>query len=583
MKCRLINSNIKSDYTKNLLKEKGVEDFEDFINPSESNLSTPYNLDYIEEGAKKLIKAINQGYPILIVVDCDCDGYTSAAILYNYIKKYCKDADVDFILHNGKQHGLEDLIVTIINREVTEERKEYKLVVLPDSSSNDYEYHEMLRQNDADCMCLVLDHHETEEDTKFAKNAIIINNQLSKNYKNKALTGAGVVYQFCRVLDDILGLNYAKDFIDLAAVGVIGDMGSMLSLENRYIAKAGLNNIQNSFISAIIDKQSFSMQGKINPTTIAFYVVPLINAMIRAGTFEEKQRMFRAFIDGEALVPSNKRGSKGELEKLAIESTRECANAKSKQDRVKISAVEKIEMKIHKNGLLENKILFVRLDDDDDFPSVLNGLVAMELSKRFKKPTIVARLNADGYCRGSARGLENCELNNLKAFLNESGFFEYNLGHPQAHGTSILNNNLANFHKYANEALKEVNFGENVYDVQFIRSAAEKDLGAIIMDIGKYESIWGQDISEPKIFVTDINLKRSDISIIGKNNNTVKFEKFGVTYIKFFAKDMIEELNQYNEIKLNIVGSMKINQWAGRSTPQIIIDNYDIFDNTLGF
>ena len=54
MKCRLINSNIKSDYTKNLLKEKGVEDFEDFINPSESNLSTPYDLDYIEEGAKKL-------------------------------------------------------------------------------------------------------------------------------------------------------------------------------------------------------------------------------------------------------------------------------------------------------------------------------------------------------------------------------------------------------------------------------------------------------------------------------------------------------------------------------------------------
>ena len=42
-----------------------------------------------------------------------------------------------------------------------------------------------------------------------------------------------------------------------------------------------------------------------------------------------------------------------------------------------LGAVGAIEIKIHKYDLLENRILFVRLEDDDRFPSELNGLVAM--------------------------------------------------------------------------------------------------------------------------------------------------------------------------------------------------------------
>ena len=67
-------------------------------------------------------------------------------------------------------------------------------------------------------------------------------------------------------------------------------------------------------------------------------------------------------------------------------------------------------------------------DDDDNFPSVLNGLVAMQLSAKYKKPTIVARLNDEGYVRGSARGLNASELVSFKDFLNSTGLFEYTAG-----------------------------------------------------------------------------------------------------------------------------------------------------------
>ena len=92
-----------------------------------------------------------------------------------------------------------------------------------------------------------------------------------------------------------------------------------------------------------------------------------------------------------------------------------------------------------------------------------------------------------------------------------------------------------------------------------------------------------QNCKEPLIYIKDINLTKSDIQIIGARKDTLKFEKFGVTYIKFFAKDMIEKLDKYNSIKLEIVGKATVNEWMGRCTPQILIENYEVKDDEWGF
>ena len=76
------------------------------------------------------------------------------------------------------------------------------------------------------------------------------------------------------------------------------------------------------------------MGDEITPIGVAFYIVPMMNALIRVGTMEEKERLFLGLIDGRRLVPCNKRGAKGTEEFVAIESLRECTNAKSKQDRI---------------------------------------------------------------------------------------------------------------------------------------------------------------------------------------------------------------------------------------------------------
>lgn len=360
-------------------------------------------------------------------------------------------------------------------------------------------------------------------------------------------------------------------------------MGSLLDLENRWIIKNGLDNIKNYFFKTLIEKQSYSMGGEVTPITVAFYIVPLVNAMIRVGTMEEKERLFMAFIDGHQMVPCNKRGAKGTFEEVAIESARECTNARTRQNKILDEMVEAFEIKIHKYNLLENKVLFIRLEDEDNYPSVLNGLSAMKLSAKFKKPTIVARLNDEGYDRGSMRGLSQSELTSFKDFLEDSKYFEYVFGHDNAAGCSIRDKDLEAFHQYANEALKDIDFGENVYEVDFMRTAAEKDIADIIFDLDKYHNLYGQGLDEPLIYIKDINITKNDIRIMGKNSDTVRIEKFGIAYMKFHAKDLIQELAEYDEIKMEIVGRPNLNCWNDTYTPQIFIDNYTISNGRLEF
>lgn len=577
MKINLINENFSDNYLENLLKFRGVDNLEEFLNPTEASLLNSILLDNMAKGGELLEEILHKdNSKILIVVDADVDGYTSGAIIYNYIHSIAPNQYIDYVLHEHKEHGLQDHYQELLEGNIS-----YDLVILPDSSSNDYSYHEMLKEQKI--KCLVLDHHEIDEGQQISDNAIIINNQLSPNYSNKDLTGAGVTWQFCRYHGKAYDHSEWVKLIDLAALGICGDMGSVLNLENRYIMKKGFSNINNYFFKSAIEKQEYSMGGEINPTTVAFYIVPMMNAMIRVGSMEEKNRLFLGLIDGHRQVPCNKRGAKGTTEEVAIESLRECTNAKAKQGRITDQMVDKLEAKIFKHDLLENKILFVRLEDDDDFPPEINGLIAMKLAARFKRPTLVGRLNNEGIDRGSIRNVSDCELTDLKAFLNDSGYFEYVQGHANAAGFSIDDNNLRDFHKYANKELENIDFNIGAYDVNFSRNANDNDIEDLIYALGEKPEVWGQGNIEPKIFISDIYINPSNIQIMGKSNDTLKIVKNGISYMKFHANDMIEELKKYNDIKINIVGRANINNWMGNTSPQLFIEDYEVVNSLFDF
>lgn len=581
MKIKLANENFKNtDYGAALLMARGIEDVQSFMNPTSDALQDWRDLDNIKDGVNAIF-ALPSTSKIAIITDCDVDGYTSATIIGQYLKRYLPNITIDYYLHSGKAHGLEEHWEELSN-------KEYELIIVPDAGSNDANYAAQLT-----CPILVIDHHIVEINP--AENMVIINNQISPNYRNKNLSGAGMAYQFCRAMDFYFNKNWANDYIDLAALGICADMMSGLEIENQYFWHEGFSKINNYFFLTIARKQAYSITGKmgasdsdiiaaLDPMSVAFYIVPLINAMIRIGTDEEKERLLTAFLDGHKMIPCNKRGAKGTFEEAAIESTRECVNARTHQNKFKDDAVFSLEQKIFKNDLLSNKILFLELDEEDQFPSELNGLIAMQLSQKYKRPTIVGRLGNNGYVKGSIRGLSNSPLSSFKNYLDSTGLFEYVQGHDNAAGHCIAENRIANFLTKSNKELADYDFGESYYEVNFIRSALDEDLTNLINNLAKYKHIWSQQNDEALIYVSNIIINIKDIQVMGKNNDTVKINKNGISYMKFFAKDFIEELKQFNQIQLNIVGKANLNTWMGITTPQIFIENYEIKEyNILDF
>lgn len=205
----------------------------------------------LHNGLLLIANAVKNNNRVLVIIDSDCDGFTAAALLINYLHEIFPlwtETYIDYFLHEGKQHGLNDCCNYAI-------QNQYSLVICPDSASNDYLYHAKLAK--AGIGVLVLDHHLAES---ISQNAVVINNQLS-DYPNKELSGVGITWQFCRYIDSILNINYADNFLDLVALGNCGDMMSLKSTETRYLITKGFKteNIKNPFISYMIDKNSFPL------------------------------------------------------------------------------------------------------------------------------------------------------------------------------------------------------------------------------------------------------------------------------------------------------------------------------------
>lgn len=403
-----------------LLDARGIDDIEAYVHPSKEYELDPYNLDHIEDGANLLLRHLNNNSKILFVVDADADGYTSSAMLWLYIKEFYPNANLNYYCHEHKSHGLDDRIDELVN-------SDYNLILCLDSSSFDIEEHARLKEVGIDV--LVIDHHDAPS---YSENAIVINNQLSSKYDNKGLCGAGVVYKFCEVLDDKLNLprSHHEKYIDLCAVANIGDVMSFKHPETRYYVTEGLKHIINQGIQALINQQSFSLFRNSNELTtigIAFYIVPLINAIVRVGTMEEKEQLFELFIEPDKMIQSEKRGAKpGDMDTLANEICRKASNARNRQNRIKDKATELIDGRIEENGLLDNKIIVVELKDEDKIPQELTGLLAQQVVTKYGRPCLIGRENSEGYLRGSLRGNEYfSEVPDLKKFLLKSELMDY--------------------------------------------------------------------------------------------------------------------------------------------------------------
>ena len=564
-----------------VLANRGIspENVEHYLHTTDADILNPNMIMNMREGAVMLVKHISQNDKVLVQIDSDCDGYTSAAALINYLNCLFPgfvQNNLYYRIHTGKQHGI--LLETIPD--------DVKLVIAPDSSSNDYEQHQQLKLKGVDV--LVIDHHEADQ---VSEHACVINNQLCE-YPTKSLSGVGMVYKFCSYIDELLNVDYADQFLDLVSLGMVADMMDLRDYETKHLITRGLENIRNPYFKGMVDKQSYSLKDGISPIGVAFYIAPYVNATIRMGTQEEKLMLFESMLDyrGYELVPSTKRGCKGQQETRVEQACRNCTNIKNRQTKARDAALENIERIIKEKNLLENKILAIKLDSFEADKN-LTGLIANQLMAKYQRPVLLlnkivqevtddltGKVETVISWEGSGRGYDKSKFDNLREFLKESGFVTYAEGHANALGVGIYDTFFENFISYSNQELAEFDFTP-CYKVDFIFNGADFN-GSDIVEIAELKSLWGQGVEEPFVALEGIKVHAGNATLMSPDKNpTLKITlSNGTSLIKF--KSSPEEVEKFTSqtgcITANVVGKCERNIWNGIITPQIIIEDYEI-------
>ncbi|MEC2307709.1 DHH family phosphoesterase [Bacillus atrophaeus] len=538
MNYQLIGDNTYTDPIHTVLQNRKL-DKDVFYNLSEKVIIHHSNLKNIYKAVDCVLHHIKMQSPIFVQVDPDCDGYMSAAILINYLNKTFPENKINWRVQEDKTHGV--IIETVPN--------ESKLVIVPDAGSNEYKVHKELKSNGIDV--LVIDHHESEFEST---DAIVVNNQLSDNYNNKMLSGAGMAYKFCKALDERLKVNFADDYLDLVAIGNIGDMMDLRSPETRFYVKEGLKKIRNPLIKEILDKQSYFLKGDVNISFVAFSINPLINASIRVGDLEEKKDLMKALLESEEKVYYSR---KKVYEPLITSVTRRIGNTRNRQKNALEKPVKLLLNKVKNEGKSNDKVIV--LDYTGLLDTALRGLVANQLSKRFKRPVLLGALTEEGKVEGSARGYEKGNISDFKEVLHKTGLFESCEGHSNAFGFTITPSNFKTLHNRLNDFIDvPVNFDDK-FDVDFIIPFTEMNPD-IIEQIYENDDEWGSTVEEPLIAIEEIEVNKSNIKIYKKRTSTFVIKLDGFKLSKPYYKGEFDQFFENGEESffINVVGRCKV-------------------------
>ena len=606
-----------------VLINRGIDiiDLYHYMNLSDKDVNNPFVFgEVIKKAAYIFANHVLHFDQICVIVDCDCDGYTSAATILNYIYDITPNKsnpeimrNVDFFHHESKQHGLSDAMDWIRG-------KKPDLVIIPDAGSNDVAQLRELEELGIDV--IILDHHEIEErdfwHTERHPHLYLINNQLPQ-YPNKELSGVGVVYQFCRAIENLIPYNetfdFADNYLDLVALGNTGDMMSLRSFETRYLISKGLQpeNIKNPFIYEMWQKNKFKLGDKPTSWGVTFYIVPFVNAITRSGTLEEKKLVFDSMLKYKAFqqIPSNKRGHKpGEMERVVDQAIRTCTNVKNRQGRAEDAGLALVEHLIKDNNMMDHKVLLFLMEPGQIQPEI-RGLIANKLMAKYQRPcciltkTIKENLKYDPHdedvwdptldiahggwrkehCsfrtekittyEGSARGCDKVGVTEFKDICAGTGVCEYTVGHQGAFGLGIRQENIPDFIKTTDFCLQDM-ASEPIYYVDYIWSAnnvsSEK-----ILDIADMSSMWGKDIDESLVAVEEIKVNKNNITMMASNTVKIILPN-GVSIIKFRMPD--EEYNKlYSEsgyVTINAVCKCNKNEWNGNVSAQLLLEDYEI-------
>ena len=377
-------------------------------------------------------------------------------------------------------------------------------------------------------------------------------------------------------------------------------MMSLQSIETKHLIFKGFRpeNIHNPFIAAIAESNAYSIGDKLTPHGAAWYIAPFVNAMVRSGTEDEKELLFKSFLKFKAFdyIYSTKRGHKqGETEQLVIQAVRTCKNVKTRQTKAQDDAMARLEARIEEEDMMQHKVLLFLLKQGEVDKNVA-GLVANKIMGKYQRPCavltkreILAELLVcnDGQVElntvpkityeGSARGCDKADVTEFKDICENTGLTLYTAGHQGAFGLGIAEEKVDDFLEATDAILADMP-DEPVHYVDYIYRANNVDPEQVLA-IAELGDIWGKDVDESYIAIDDLKVTAEMVTVYRKKNNTLKILLPNKLAIMLFnaPDELCEKLeNTQGYVKMDIVGKCNKNEYMGWVTPQIFIEEYAI-------
>lgn len=513
------------------------------LNPTSEYIENPFKLKNMSEGIQLFIEELDNESNIGLLVDSDNDGYCSSALMYLFLINECSypKEKIQIFHHQKKTHGLSD---DKVFKEI--KKSDVNLMIIPDAGSNDIEQiKDLLKLGKK---VLILDHHQINDDeqnTKFIDQegniiGVIINNQLDEYSTD--LAGTGVVYKFLVALTE----NELEHYMDLVAIANIADSMYLNSFESRYIVDKGLKNINNELMKELIENAK--LEGNLTPTDISFNVSNYINAVIRFGTMEEKENLFKALIGEEEEIEYTPRKSRNnpnpqtEIQTLQKAMVRISKSIKSKQDTAKKKSVEKCKQFISENELDKYKTIVLIDENNELIDRKITGLIAMNLVSIYKKSVVLLGRTKEKYT-GSMRGFG---VENFKEILESTEIVKVT-GHNNSAGVEVEFKDIPRLIKRINRAMEEVEVIPpcTLVDCKMdLNNIKEKEMQEVL----NLKPIWHQHCVEPLFLIEDLIIDSKKIrnpytTLITFNVNGIEIKKeycSGVWKKEFLKEDVVK-------------------------------------------
>lgn len=525
-----------------ILANKGLKEsneIEVFLNPRRSDFHDPFLMPDMKIAVDRILKAIETKEKVAIYGDYDADGITSSTVLKRFLSERGLDADIYIPNRLNEGYGLNEKAI----KEIAQTN--HTLIITVDCGITGNKEIELAKTLKIDTV--VTDHHEPTEELPKAL-AVVDCKRKDNKYPFSELAGVGVAFKLIQAISIKLGIReeeYLK-YLDLVCVGTISDIVPLKD-ENRTISKLGLRLVKqtkNIGLKVLLNSMGYQ---KIDSNTISFGVAPRINACGRMGHEKEALELFLT-------------NSVQEAEKI----TQRLNEYNLERQQIEKRIFDEVEEIIQKSE--EKNLPCIVLEKENWHHGVI-GIVSSKITDMYFKPSILMSIEGD-IAKGSGRSIPGFDLHealeNCKEEIEQFG------GHSMAVGVTVKKANFDKFKNKFEEYAREKDISKITPILNIDEKITLKDI--TIKDIRDLELLepFGEG-NKPPIFQIN-NVKIDSIRSLSQGKHLKMEIKDQNSSIQAIGFNLGNLANDYKiEDKINIAGTLEINNYNGRETIQINI------------